>query len=306
MANGWDNALFRVGEDLVARLPRRELAAQLVEHEQRWLPGLAPRLPLSVPAPVRTGRPDLGYPWSWSVVPFLPGATAAESPPADSEEAAVAIGGFLGTLHVPAPADAPVNSVRGGPLSKRAPVDIRNLDVLGEQVDREAVLLVREDILAAPEWEAPAVWLHGDLHPANILVHRGRVSGVIDFGDLTSGDPATDLAVAWMFLPVACHETLRSVYAEACGHATDEALWRRARGWALAFALVFLTYSADNPVMAAIGHRTLNAVLTRGRLRALTYRLLRPSTSWHGHTLNSAWRPTGCQCIWRTPLSART
>jgi aminoglycoside phosphotransferase (APT) family kinase protein len=104
------------------------------------------------------------------------------------------------------------------------------------------------------------VWLHGDLHPANILVDDGRISGVIDFGDITAGDPASDLAVAWMLLPPGCHAGFWSAYQAAGGRAGD-ALQARARGWALNFAIVFLAHSEDNPVLRKVGRRTLRTVL---------------------------------------------
>jgi aminoglycoside phosphotransferase (APT) family kinase protein len=117
MANGWDNLMCRLGDELVVRLPRRALSAELVVHEQRWLPVLAPRLPLPAPAPVRIGRAAFGYPWSWSIVPFLAGQAAARNPPADLREAAVVLGKFLGALHVPAPPDASANPYRGVALA---------------------------------------------------------------------------------------------------------------------------------------------------------------------------------------------
>jgi aminoglycoside phosphotransferase (APT) family kinase protein len=112
-----------------------------------------------------------------------------------------------------------------------------------------------------PAWDQPPVWLHGDLHPANIVVHRGRISGVIDFGDITSGDPATDLSVAWMLLPAQFHDVFRSAYRPAGQHAASEETWARARGWALLLALAILANSADHPLMAGVGRRTLTAVL---------------------------------------------
>jgi aminoglycoside phosphotransferase (APT) family kinase protein len=248
----------RLGGDYLVRLPRRVASAGLVANEQRWLPGLAGRLPLPVPAPVRTGEPGRGYPWTWSVVPFLPGEIAARRPPADPAQAALALGGFLAALHRPAEADAPVNSARGIPLAGRAPRFVAQLPYLDDPFERDAALRVWEDATSAPERGGPAVWLHGDLHPANVLIDHGKVSAVIDFGDITAGDPATDLAVAWMMLPAPQREDFRCAYGRA-----DGATWARARGWALALALVFLTHSADNPLMAAIGRSTLNAVLDR-------------------------------------------
>jgi aminoglycoside phosphotransferase (APT) family kinase protein len=126
MANGWDNVMCRVGEELIARMPRRAVAARLLVHEQRWLPVLGPRLPLPVPAPVRVGQPGLGYPWPWSIVPFLPGQVAARNPPADLRDAAISLGRFLAALHTPAAPDAPANpsaasrSPTAAPRSPRA------------------------------------------------------------------------------------------------------------------------------------------------------------------------------------------
>jgi aminoglycoside phosphotransferase (APT) family kinase protein len=233
----------------------------LIVNEQRWLPVVAPRLPLPVPAPVRAGRPALGYPWPWSVVPFLPGQLAAREPPADPADAAASLGGFLAALHAPAPPDAPANPNRGIPLTERAAVVTENLSVLGGLVDRRAVARAWRAALAAPAWGGAPVWVHGDLHPANIMVRRGRISGVIDFGDITAGDPATDLSVAWMLLPTGCHRAFRDAYHAAGGPADSDGIWARARGLALALALACLANSADNPLIAAMGGHTMDAVL---------------------------------------------
>jgi aminoglycoside phosphotransferase (APT) family kinase protein len=262
LANGWDNELYRVGDGLVARLPRRALGAQIITNEQRWLPGLAPRLPLPIPCPERTGVPACGYPYPWSVVPYLPGVPAAQASSLDPAAAAAAVGGFLGALHVPAPADAPANPFRGVPLAERAGTFAANLALTGGQVDRDAVLRAWVAALTAPGYDGPPVWLHGDLHPANILVNDGQVSGVIDFGDITAGDPASDLSVAWMLLPPSGHAIFWSAYLAAGGRA-DDAVRARARGWALNLAIVFLAHSQDNPVLRQVGRRTLSTVLRR-------------------------------------------
>ena len=283
LANGWDNELYRVGDGLIARLPRRALGAQIIKNEQRWLPRLAPRLPLPIPFPERTGLPALGYPHSWSVVPYLPGVPAAQAGSFDPAAAAAALGGFLGALHVPAPADAPANPFRGVPLAQRAGSFAANLALLTGQagqelLDRDAVLRGWDAALAAPRYDGPPLWLHGDLHPANVLVNDGQVSGVIDFGDITAGDPAGDLSVAWMLLPPGCHASFWSAY-QTAGSAggsraswgswaswgsrvrVDDALRARARGWALNLAIVFLAHSEDNPVLLEVGRRTLRTVL---------------------------------------------
>jgi aminoglycoside phosphotransferase (APT) family kinase protein len=269
LASGWDNTLFRLGDALVARLPRRALGASILVNEQRWLPLLAPRLPLPVPVPARTGVPAEGYPWPWSIVPFLPGTPAADGPPFDQGQAAVDLGGFFGALHAPAPPDAPANPYRGVPLEQRAANFEQNLSALdlgrrGGLGDRGLVLAAWEAALAVPPWDGPPAWLHGDPHPANILIGDGRVSGVLDFGDITAGDPAADLSLAWMLLPVSCHDAFRAAYALAGNGPADGTTWARGRGWALNFAIVFLAWSADNPRMHAVGRRTLAAVLDAG------------------------------------------
>jgi aminoglycoside phosphotransferase (APT) family kinase protein len=260
MANGWDNLMCRLGDGLIIRLPRRAVAAELIAHEQRWLPVLAPRLPLAIPAPTRAGRPSAEYPWPWSVVPFLPGEAAAVRPPDDPLEAAVSLGRFLGALHGSADPDAPANPYRGVPLSDRSEAFASRIRQLDRLIDAGAAMRAWEAAVAAPRWDGPPVWLHGDLHAANILVDRGRISAVIDFGDITSGDPATDLSVAWMMLPAACHGWFQDAYREAGGPAANSGIWARARGWALGLALAYLASSADNPLMADIGRRTIGAL----------------------------------------------
>jgi aminoglycoside phosphotransferase (APT) family kinase protein len=258
LAAGWDNFLFRLGDDLVVRLPRRAMSAPLVAHEHRWLPGLAPGLPLAVPAPVRLGRPALGYPWSWTVCPWLPGTPATEVEPADWTAAAVAIGRFLATMHRPSPPDAPRNPSRGGPLADRAPAFHERVERMAAHLDGPAARALWAEALAAPGWAGPPVWLHGDLHPANLLVADGRLAAVLDFGDITGGDPAYDLAVAWLWLPAAVRPAFRAV---AGVGADDDTTWLRARGWALALGVTLIAEAADTPTMAAVGRRAVAAAL---------------------------------------------
>jgi aminoglycoside phosphotransferase (APT) family kinase protein len=260
VGSGWDNRLYRLGEELAVRLPRRAVAAPLIEYEQRWLPELAPRLPLPIPLPMRVGRPGCGYPWTWSVVPWRAGESAETAPLGDPVAAAVDLGRFLGALHRPAPPAAPANPFRGVPLAARNDIvhtRVRDLDGL---IDRARVLEVWERLVQAPPWNGTPLWSHGDLHPGNLLVREGRLSAVIDFGDLCAGDPATDLSVAWMLLPRSARPMLREA-ARNSDDAIDDATWTRARGWALALALAFLGRSRDNPIAARISRATIDAVL---------------------------------------------
>lgn len=255
VAEGWDNILLRLGDDLAVRLPRRAAAATLIEHEQRWLPQLSPRLPVPVPVPVRVGVPGPILGWSWSVVRWLPGQSLLHAVSPDPVAAGAVLEGFLRALHQPAPVDAPGNPWRGVPLAARTAALHTHLQQLDGVVDRMAVLSLWDRALSAPPWPGPPLWLHGDLHPGNLLVSDGRLSGVIDFGDLTSGDPATDLSVLWM-LP----RSMRS-RVEAWPGEESDGLRMRARGWALALGLAYLAQSGGDAAMAALGRRTINAAL---------------------------------------------
>lgn len=258
VGSGWDNDVFRMGDDLAVRLPRRTASAHLIRHEQRWLPELAVGLPLPVPVPVRVGGPSdvLGYPWSWSVVPWFPGAPAEIEPPDDWAAAAALLGQFLAALHRVAPPDAPLNPYRGVPLTARTERLLMGLDQLGDTVDAPLVMEHWSALVDTPSWYGPPLWLHGDLQPLNIVVHSGRLAAVIDFGDMTAGDPASDLAVAWMLLPPGARSVLRRN--AGSDEPVDDDTWARARGWALALGVAMA--NGDGRV-AAIGHRTLAAVL---------------------------------------------
>jgi aminoglycoside phosphotransferase (APT) family kinase protein len=260
IGEGWDNKLFRLGRDLTVRLPRRAASAALIEHEQRWLPHLARRLPLPVPVPLRLGRPGCGFPWAWSVVPWYPGRNALLAPPGDLATMLVALGRFLHALHQPAPADAPHNPWRGVPLTSRTERLREHLQELDGLVDRAAALNLWERVLAIPPWPGPPLWIHGDLHPGNLLVSDHRLSAVIDFGDLAAGDPATDLSVIWMLLPQSAHAAFRvAVRGEL--DAIDDDTWMRARGWALALGLAYLACSRDDEAMGTLGRATIDAAL---------------------------------------------
>lgn len=256
LSNGWDNVSFRLGRDRVVRLPRREIAVRLIEHEATWLPILAPSLPLPVPVPERVGRPGEGYPWPWLIVPFLPGTPAAIADEVDHAACANLMASFLRALHQPAPPDHPLNPYRGTPLDAREEPLRQRLPLL-DRHERDVVTRLWEESLASPVHDGAPMWIHGDLHPLNVLVENAVVSGVIDFGDITGGDPATDLAIVWNLLAPVQRE-FWSLYGG------DEALRLRARGWAIHLGLAYLANSADNPVMAAIGRSTIESVVAGG------------------------------------------
>jgi aminoglycoside phosphotransferase (APT) family kinase protein len=258
---GWDNKLFRLGDDFIVRVPRRAASAALIEQEQRWLPRLSPMLPLPVPVPIRVGRPGCGFQWSWSVVPWFPGHNALLTPPEDLATAAVTLNRFLHALHQPAPRDAPTNPWRGVPLAARVGTVQKHLQQLGGLVDRGAVLDLWGRVLATPPWSGPPLWIHGDLHPGNLLVSEGRLSAVIDFGDLTAGDPATDLSAFWMLLPSSERQTFFTAAREEFDRLDAHTLMR-ARGWALVLGLAHLADARDEKAMSAVGRATIDRALS--------------------------------------------
>ena len=257
---GWDNTVWRLGDELLVRLPRRAMAAPAIEHEQRWLPVLAAVLPLPIPVPVRVGIPGHGFPWRWSVVPLLPGSPAIAGVHVDGPRAAASLGGFLRALHVPSPPDAPDNPYRGVPLSNRTASFEQAAADLSGVVDVTAIRRIWDRGLAAARHAVP-VWVHGDPHPGNLLVDRGELVAVIDFNDLTYGDPATDLAGAWLLLEPDDADALLAAYG-----APDEDLVARARGWAALFTLFFLCLGDEGlEGFGAVGLRAHRVLLDSER-----------------------------------------
>ncbi|MFF3719035.1 phosphotransferase [Streptomyces prasinus] len=284
VAGGWDNQMWRLGDELAVRMPRTERAPELQRKERRWLPVLAPRLPLPVPVPVRIGEPSARFPRLWSIMTWVPGEPLDSASISRGEHAADALAGFLGALHGEAPAEAPTGSDRGAHPKECADgfeEFLRAIAPGGTAADARAVRAVRavwDDAVAAPGWEGPPVWVHGDLHPANVVVSDGTLSGVIDFGDMFAGDPAWDLAAAWLLLPAGADSGFFEAYASA-----DEATIRRARGLAVLKSL-FLVLMGQNgerglpggkPAWGPAGRAALDRVLASGSAAPLPHGLRR-------------------------------
>ncbi|MDP9695626.1 UNVERIFIED_ORG: aminoglycoside phosphotransferase (APT) family kinase protein [Arthrobacter globiformis] len=258
LANGWDNATFRLGDDLAVRLPRRDEAVPLILHEQQYLPGIARRSPVPVPVPVHAVWPASDFPWPWSIVRWVSGTPAVDATPADRAPAVDGLAAFLSALHVPADAGVPVNPVRGVPLLDRNAVVHERLGDRDRYPQSAELKAVWAQARAAPVWDGPAMMLHGDLHPANILLAAdGSLAGVIDFGDVGAGDPAVDLAVGWLMFDAGA----RQRFIGAFGSSVDGCTWTRARGWALVLSTAMLSNSDDNPTMFSVGDFGLRQVL---------------------------------------------
>jgi aminoglycoside phosphotransferase (APT) family kinase protein len=259
LGEGWDNNMYRLGDELTVRIPRRAIAAELMANELKWLPVLAKDLPIVAPVPVRDGRPGLGYPWPWAVLPWLDGETANLAPPKESE--AERLADCLRFLHRPAPMNAPGNEVRGVPLQKRFEAVESRLRRLRRNTDAVTLAVERawREGLEA-EISNAWLWLHGDLHGQNVLVSNGRLSALIDWGDLCAGDPASDLSAFWLLFDNA--EARRRGLARYGASAADIA---RARGWAVMYGAVFLdTGRQDNPAHAAMGEAVLRRLTEEG------------------------------------------
>jgi aminoglycoside phosphotransferase (APT) family kinase protein len=241
---GTDHDVYRLGDSLVIRLPRIGWAAGQAEKEARILPQLAPRLPLAVPVPLGVGRPDDGYPFPWAVHEWLPGADASTAP-FDRDRAALDLAAFVRALRSVATADPPPAATR---LADRDADVRRCVRELGNRIDAGTVVAEWDRCLAAPAHEGPGRWAHGDLLPGNLLVVDGRLSAVIDWGGLGTGDPAPDLCPGfWLFEGGA-----REAYKDTVGY--DDAAWRRARGWIIAPSVNGVDYYAETfPAMAQRG-----------------------------------------------------
>lgn len=254
-ASGWDNVLYRLGDEYLLRLPRREIGAALIRHEQTWLGKLAPKLTLPAPSPIRVGQTQADYPWHWSITPWFAGTTADQAYPAESE--ATRWAEFLISLHQPAPANAPINEVRGVPLAHRQAALTPRIERLRQQdlVSSQA-LKIWEQALAASE-AGESLWLHGDLHAQNVVTRDGRLAAVIDWGDITSGDVATDLASIWaLFDDPRARELILNTYGG------DQACVSRAKGWAVMFGIILLDSGLINsPRHAAMGQDMLRRLL---------------------------------------------
>ncbi|MGW3208469.1 aminoglycoside phosphotransferase family protein [Streptomyces sp. NPDC001135] len=254
-SSGTENAMFRLGSDLLVRLPRRPGAVPDLTHEQRWLPRLGPLLPFAVPEPVGVGEPDEGYPWPWSVYRWLPGRNPVAGAVTEPERLARDLGSFVRTLRRIAPQGGPPG-YRGGPLRDRDEPTRAAVAELGGRVRGGAVRALWEQSLRVPAHTGPPVWAHGDLSPGNVLVDEGRLSAVIDFGCAGVGDPAVDLIVAWNLLPASA----RDIFRAAVG--ADDAEWARGRGWALSVSLIQLPYYWDtNPALAENSRHVITEIL---------------------------------------------
>jgi aminoglycoside phosphotransferase (APT) family kinase protein len=261
---GWDNRTFHLGDSMTVRLPSAEGYVPQVTKEHRWLPYLAPLLPLPIPMPLAQGVPGEGYPWPWSVYRWLPGQHATVERIADPGQFASALAEFLLALQAIDPTGGPAagahNFYRGASLTVYDGETRRAIEALGGEIDGDAAMAVWEGALRAT-WQGQPVWVHGDVAAGNLLVEGGRLSAVIDFGCMGVGDPACDLTIAWTLLSGKGREAFRAALP------LDLATWARGRGWALWKALITLVeYLDTDPLKAGEARRVLGEVIAEHTL----------------------------------------
>ncbi|MEU5085511.1 aminoglycoside phosphotransferase family protein [Streptomyces sp. NPDC021356] len=258
---GTANVMYRLGDDMVVRLPRTAGSALDVAKEHTWLPRLAPSLPVAVPVPLGAGAPDAGFPWPWSVYRWLDGRTPVNGGIEDPGPLALGLARFVTALHGIDPADGPP-SYRSEPLAERDRATRAALAALRGEIDADAAGAVWEESLRAPGPGGAPVWIHADLQPGNVLPAGDRLAAVIDFGCLGLGDPAVDLIAAWYVVPGGA----RGVFREAVG--AGAAAWARGRDWALSVALQELRHYRDtDPYMSADARRVIGALTSDHRAR---------------------------------------
>jgi aminoglycoside phosphotransferase (APT) family kinase protein len=256
--SGTDNVTFRVGDELAVRLPRTARTQGQVEKDLTWMPRLAPYLPLAIPEPLELGQPGAGYPFSWGVYRWLPGAPYAART-VDAVRIAWELAEFVRCLRevetsgAPVPSDDPFE--RGTPLAPRDAMFREALHDLREYFDTDAVLASWEESLAADTFDGPSRWIHGDLMSGNVLVADGKLSAIIDFGTARAADPAGDVMAAWWLF----EGESRRAYRQALS--VDENTWVRARGWALSLKIIAIPYYRDRDPDAIPGGQQVVADL---------------------------------------------
>ncbi len=258
-ASGWDNRTFHLGEHMIVRLPSAADYEMQVEKEQLWLPRLAPLPPLPIPAPLALGEPTEGYPWKWSIYRWLDGDTAVPERIANLRDFAASLAQFLIALQridpTGGPPPGPHNFYRGGSLTTYDAETRKAITVLEDRIDAVAATEVWEAALAST-WQGSSVWIHGDVSTGNLLVQGGKLSSVIDFGQMGVGDPACDLSIAWTLFGGESREVFRTMLP------LNADTWARSRGWTLWKALIVaVDHTNTNAVEAAQPWRIIDEVL---------------------------------------------
>jgi len=257
--DGWDNRTFHLGDDMSVRLPSGKNYIEQVQKEQKWLPILAPHLPLPIPTPIAMGKPDNDYPWHWSIYGWLEGEHASYDSVNDLCQFATKLAQFLTALQQIDTTDGPPagkhNFYRGGDLTTYDDGTRAAITALDGKIDTDSASKIWQEAIST-SWHGAPIWVHGDVVATNLLVKDGCLSAVIDFGCSSIGDPACDMVIAWTFFSKQSREAFRSELN------VDDDTWARGRGWALWKALILLAKQGNTtPLEAEKAQRTLDELL---------------------------------------------
>ncbi len=264
LSSGTDNALFRLGDKYVVRMPRIEWSpgsvSNVINKEYYWVPQIAQHLKTPISEPVFKGRPNETYPWPWSITKWNDGHNPDFEKENEYDKLAVDLAYFLNELHGIKLSEAGPFSRRGVPL-KELDIETRKaLKALENDMDTKALAILWENLSNVRCWDKPPVWIHGDLLPGNILIQNNRLSAIIDFADVGLGDPACDLIVAWSLLNANSRAIFRKRLVDI-----DEHTWERGKGWALSIALIIIPYYKNtNPVLTSVARRIIEQLLKNG------------------------------------------
>lgn len=260
---GWCSRAFRLGEQMIIRMPRHLAYAEQITKEYEWLPRLAPKLPIAIPEPVALGTPAEGYPWNWTICKWISGETAEPDRVVSMSGLAHNLAAFITALHridtQGGPAFGPHIFYRGGPLTTYDAQTRKAIATLGSRLDSSTALAIWDRALAS-SWQAPSVWVHGDVSVGNLLVRDGQLCAVIDFGNVGVGDPACDLAIGWNVFD----SDAREVFRHSLG--LDADTWARGRAWALWKALILASgLAASNAFEASRPWSIIEGILSDHR-----------------------------------------
>ena len=257
-SGGTVNAIYRVGTELTVRLPLTAGSAGTLVQEARWLPLLAPLVPVPIPTVVGLGESSTDFPWAWAVHRWIEGEVLTEGRADDPEALASDLASFVTAIRK-VELDGGPPAHRGGPLAEADAFTRESIEQLrrtDEPFDADAALAEWDTAMAVPVWPGAPLWTHSDLMPSNLLADGGRLAAVLDFGTVGVGDPAIDLVPAWNLLPATARQVFRD------GVDIDDDTWVRGRGWALSMAVTQLAYYRNtNPVISGNARFVIDQIL---------------------------------------------
>lgn len=246
--SGWDNRTFHLGEQMLVRMPSDAEYELQVEKEQMWLPRLAPFLPVPIPTPLGMGMPGEGYPWKWSIYGWLEGKTITSAKLSNLNDIAKDLAKFLTAFQRVDSTGGPQPGLhsfyRGEDLKVYDAETRQAIECLKGKIDTDLATKIWETALST-RWQDTPVWVHGDISPGNLLTQNGKLCAVIDFGQLSIGDPACDLAIAWTLFEGESRKIFRDMLP------LDKSTWARGRAWTLWKALIVAAGIADTNAVEA-------------------------------------------------------